>query len=466
MSFNELGLAEPILRAVAELGYTIPTPIQIQAIPAVLAGGDLLAGAQTGTGKTAGFMLPILHRLSTGPQVRNAAGAIAIRALVLTPTRELAAQVEESARQYGKHTKLKSMVMFGGVGINPQIGDLRRGVDMVVATPGRLLDHMQQGTIDLSQVSILVLDEADRMLDMGFIRDIKKILAKLPAKRQNLLFSATFSQEIKDLADGLLNAPAMIEVARRNTTAETVSQKVHPVDRDKKRELLTHLIKEHNWFQVLVFTRTKHGANRLAEQLSKDGISSLAIHGNKSQSARTRALAEFKDASLQVLVATDIAARGIDIDQLPHVVNYDLPNVAEDYVHRIGRTGRAGSTGEAVSLVCVDEHELLTDIEKLIKRKLPKEVIAGFEPDPTARAQPIQLRSQGGGGGGGGGGRHQQQPKRATGSGAANGNRRAPTAAPGAGGQPGRGPRPARSGPAPTGGLANGPARRSGGRGR
>jgi len=418
MSFNELGLAEPILRAVAELGYSIPTPIQIQAIPAVLAGGDLLAGAQTGTGKTAGFMLPILHRLSTEPQVRNAAGAIAIRALILTPTRELAAQVEESARQYGKHTKLKSMVMFGGVGINPQIGDLRRGVDMVVATPGRLL------------------------------------------------FSATFSEEIKDLADGLLNAPAMIEVARRNTTAETVSQKVHPVDRDKKRELLTHLIKEHNWFQVLVFTRTKHGANRLAEQLSKDGISSLAIHGNKSQSARTRALAEFKDASLQVLVATDIAARGIDIDQLPHVVNYDLPNVAEDYVHRIGRTGRAGSTGEAVSLVCVDEHELLTDIEKLIKRKLPKEVIAGFEPDPTARAQPIQLRSQGGGGGGGGGGRHQQQPKRATGSGAANGNRRAPTAAPGAGGQPGRGPRPARSGPAPTGGLANGPARRSGGRGR
>lgn len=462
MSFNELGLAEPILRAVAELGYTVPTPIQLQAIPAVLAGGDLLAGAQTGTGKTAGFTLPILHRLSTAPQVRNAAGAIAIRALILTPTRELAAQVEESVRQYGKHTKLKSMVMFGGVGINPQIGDLRRGVDLVVATPGRLLDHMQQGTIDLSQVSILVLDEADRMLDMGFIRDIKKILAKLPAKRQNLLFSATFSEEIKDLADGLLNAPAMIEVARRNTTAETVSQKVHPVDRDKKRELLTHLIKEHNWFQVLVFTRTKHGANRLAEQLSKDGITSLAIHGNKSQSARTRALSEFKDASLQVLVATDIAARGIDIDQLPHVVNYDLPNVAEDYVHRIGRTGRAGSTGEAVSLVCVDEHELLSDIEKLIKRKLPKEVIAGFEPDPSARPQPIQLRSQGGGGGGGG---RQQQPKRA-GSGSSSGARRAP-AAPGAGGaQPGRGPRPARSGPAPSGGPANATARRSGGRGR
>jgi len=462
MSFNELGLAEPILRAVAELGYTVPTPIQRQAIPAVLAGGDLLAGAQTGTGKTAGFTLPILHRLSTAPQVRNAAGAIAIRALILTPTRELAAQVEESVRQYGKHTKLKSMVMFGGVGINPQIGDLRRGVDLVVATPGRLLDHMQQGTIDLSQVSILVLDEADRMLDMGFIRDIKKILAKLPSKRQNLLFSATFSEEIKELADGLLNAPAMIEVARRNTTAETVSQKVHPVDRDKKRELLTHLIKEHNWFQVLVFTRTKHGANRLAEQLSKDGIPSLAIHGNKSQSARTRALSEFKDATLQVLVATDIAARGIDIDQLPHVVNYDLPNVAEDYVHRIGRTGRAGSTGEAVSLVCVDEHELLTDIEKLIKRQLTKEVIAGFEPDPTARPQPIQLRSQGGGGGGG----RQQQPKRAgSGGGGGGGARRAP-AAPGGGGQANRGPRPARSGPAPAGAATNGAARRSGGRGR
>jgi ATP-dependent RNA helicase RhlE len=465
MSFNDLGLAEPLLRAVADLGYTTPTPIQRQAIPAVLAGGDLLAGAQTGTGKTAGFVLPILQRLSSAPQVRNAKGAIAIRALILTPTRELAAQVEESVRQYGQHLSLKSMVMFGGVGINPQISQLRHGVDIVVATPGRLLDHMQQGTIDLSQVSILVLDEADRMLDMGFIRDIKKVLAKLPPKRQNLLFSATFSQEIKDLADGLLNAPAMIEVARRNTTAETVSQKVHPVDRDKKRELLTHLIKEHNWFQVLVFTRTKHGANRLAEQLSKDGIPSLAIHGNKSQAARTRALSEFKDATLQVLVATDIAARGIDIDQLPHVVNYDLPNVAEDYVHRIGRTGRAGSTGEAVSLVCVDEHELLRDIEKLIKTALPKEVIEGFEPDPHARAQPIQLRSAGGGGGGGGRG---QQPRRegGGGNGGGGGARRAPSAA-GAGGQAGRGPRPARAGVAgAAAGASNGAARRSGGRGR
>jgi ATP-dependent RNA helicase RhlE len=489
MSFNELGLAEPLLRAVADLGYTTPTPIQRQAIPAVLAGGDLLAGAQTGTGKTAGFTLPILHRLSSGPQVRNAKGAIAIRALILTPTRELAAQVEESVRQYGQHLPLKSMVMFGGVGINPQISQLRHGVDLVVATPGRLLDHMQQGTIDLSHVSILVLDEADRMLDMGFIRDIKKILAKLPPKRQNLLFSATFSQEIKDLADGLLNAPAMIEVARRNTTAETVSQKVHPVDRDKKRELLTHLIKEHNWFQVLVFTRTKHGANRLAEQLSKDGIPSLAIHGNKSQAARTRALSEFKDATLQVLVATDIAARGIDIDQLPHVVNYDLPNVAEDYVHRIGRTGRAGSTGEAVSLVCVDEHELLRDIEKLIKNALPKEVIAGFEPDPHARPQPIQLRSQGGGGGGGGRGQQARREggnrsgsggdrsssggdrsgsgagRSGAGGGQGSGARRAPSPA-GAAAQPGRGPRPARQGAGAAAGAPNGAVRRSGGRGR
>ncbi|CAG4890694.1 DEAD/DEAH box helicase [Paraburkholderia saeva] len=401
MSFDSLGLSEPLVRAVHELGYTSPTPIQTQAIPAVLNGGDLLAGAQTGTGKTAGFTLPILQRLTTMQPVNNANGKRAVRALILTPTRELAAQVEESVRQYGKYLKLKSTVMFGGVGINPQIDALRRGVDIVVATPGRLLDHMQQKTIDLSQLDILVLDEADRMLDMGFIHDIKRVLAKLPPKRQNLLFSATFSDEIKTLADNLLDSPALIEVARRNTTAELVAQKIHPVDRDKKRELLTHLIKQHNWFQVLVFTRTKHGANRLAEQLTKDGISALAIHGNKSQSARTRALAEFKDATLQVLVATDIAARGIDIDQLPHVVNYDLPNVPEDYVHRIGRTGRAGASGEAVSLVCVDELQLLKDIEKLIKRQVPQEVIAGFEPDPTAKPEPILRRGQGGGGGGG-----------------------------------------------------------------
>src|SRR5471030_131773 len=408
MSFDSLGLSEPLLRAVNELGYTIPTPIQLQAIPAVLNGGDLLAGAQTGTGKTAGFTLPILQRLSEAPA--PAAGAKRpVRALILTPTRELAAQVEESVRGYGKYLKLKSTVMFGGVGINPQIDALRRGVDIVVATPGRLLDHMQQKTIDLSKLEILVLDEADRMLDMGFIHDIKRVLAKLPPKRQNLLFSATFSEEIKTLADSLLDRPALIEVARRNSTVEAIAQKIHPVDRDKKRELLTHLIQKNNWFQVLVFTRTKHGANRLAEQLTKDGISALAIHGNKSQSARTRALAEFKDNTLQVLVATDIAARGIDIDQLPHVVNFDLPNVPEDYVHRIGRTGRAGATGEAISLVCVDEHQLLKDIERLIKRPIPQEVIAGFEPDPTARAQPVQLRSgapghRGGGRSGGGGG--------------------------------------------------------------
>ncbi|PCE28268.1 RNA helicase [Paraburkholderia acidicola] len=418
MSFDSLGLSEPLVRAVHELGYTSPTPIQLQAIPAVLNGGDLLAGAQTGTGKTAGFTLPILQRLTGMPP--HASGKRVVRALILTPTRELAAQVEESVRAYGKYLKLKSTVMFGGVGINPQIDALRRGVDIVVATPGRLLDHMQQKTIDLSHLEILVLDEADRMLDMGFIHDIKRVLAKLPPKRQNLLFSATFSDEIKTLADNLLNSPALIEVARRNTTAELVAQKIHPVDRDRKREMLTHLIRQYNWFQVLVFTRTKHGANRLAEQLGKDGISALAIHGNKSQSARTRALAEFKDATLQVLVATDIAARGIDIDQLPHVVNFDLPNVPEDYVHRIGRTGRAGATGEAISLVCVDELQLLKDIEKLIKRTVPQEVIPGFEPDPTAKPEPILRRSQGAGGGGGRQPRQSQgAPKREGGSGSA-----------------------------------------------
>ncbi|RQZ24378.1 RNA helicase [Burkholderia sp. Bp9017] len=416
MSFESLGLAEPLVKAVNELGYTSPTPIQQQAIPAVLGGGDLLAGAQTGTGKTAGFTLPILQRLHTFYAEHRGAKR-AVRALILTPTRELAAQVEESVRAYSKYVKLRSTVMFGGVSINPQIDALKRGVDIVVATPGRLLDHMQQKTIDLSDLDILVLDEADRMLDMGFIHDIKRVLAKLPPQRQNLLFSATFSDEIKSLADSLLDSPALIEVARRNTTAESVAQKIHPVDRDRKRELLTHLIREHNWFQVLVFTRTKHGANRLAEQLTKDGISAMAIHGNKSQSARTRALAEFKNSTLQVLVATDIAARGIDIDQLPHVVNFDLPNVPEDYVHRIGRTGRAGATGEAVSLVCVDEKQLLRDIERLIKREIPQEVIAGFEPDPTAKPEPIQQRRgqqpRGGHGDGGGGNR---QP-RAGGSG-------------------------------------------------
>ena len=396
MSFSELGLSDKLVRAVAEQGYDTPTPIQAQAIPAILKGGDLLAGAQTGTGKTAGFTLPMLQLLSDAAP-RNPAPRGArphVRALVLTPTRELAAQVEESVRNYGKYLKLRSMVMFGGVGINPQIEALKRGVDIVVATPGRLLDHVSQRTIDLSQVELLVLDEADRMLDMGFIHDIRKILNILPAKRQNLLFSATFSDDIRALADRLLNNPASIEVARRNTTAETVAQRVYPVDRERKRELLAHLVRQHDWHQVLVFTRTKHGANRLAEQLTKDGLSALAIHGNKSQSSRTRALTEFKAGTLRLLVATDIAARGIDIDQLPHVVNFDLPNVPEDYVHRIGRTGRAGAEGEAISLVCVDEHVLLRDIERLIKRQVEQVTLPGFEVDPSIAAEPIQKGRQ------------------------------------------------------------------------
>jgi len=336
--------------------------------------------------------LPILHRLLEKSH-STPTGRAPIRALILTPTRELAAQVEESVRVYGTHTGLTSMALFGGVSINPQITRLKGRVDILVATPGRLLDHVHQKTLDLSGVQTLVLDEADRMLDMGFIKDIKRILALLPTKRQNLLFSATFSNEIKALADGLLNNPTLIEVARRNATADTVSQKVYAVDRDKKRQMLSHLIQTHNWFQVLVFTRTKHGANRLVEQLTKEDIPAMAIHGNKSQAARTRALKEFKSGELQVLVATDIAARGIDISELPHVVNYELPNVPEDYVHRIGRTGRAGSEGEAISLVCVDEMDFLRSIERLIKRTLPREILPGFEPDPHARAQPIQLRS-------------------------------------------------------------------------
>jgi len=390
MSFENLGLAEPLLKAVSEAGYATPTPIQAQAIPAVLNGGDLLAGAQTGTGKTAGFTLPLLHMLAAS-QKPVAGGRRPIRALILTPTRELAAQVEECVRLYGKYLPIRSMVMFGGVGMNPQIEALRRGVDILVATPGRLLDHHQQGTLDLGNVEYFVLDEADRMLDMGFIHDIRRVLAILPPRKQSLLFSATFSDDIKSLAERLLDNPKVIEVARRNATADTIAQKIHPVDRDRKKELLAHLIQANNWHQVLVFTRMKHGANRLVEFLTKQGITAMAIHGNKSQSARTRALADFKSGDLQVLVATDIAARGIDIDQLPHVVNFELPNVAEDYVHRIGRTGRAGAEGEAVSLVCVDEEGFLADIEKLIKRQIPREVIAGFEPDPNARPEPIQL---------------------------------------------------------------------------
>jgi ATP-dependent RNA helicase RhlE len=387
VNFASLGLAEPLLRAISDAGYTIPTPVQVQAIPVVLAGRDLRAAAQTGTGKTAGFTLPILHRLSQpGPDGRipqSRAGAP--RCLVLTPTRELAAQVEESVRTYGKFLPLKSLVVFGGVNINPQITALRGRIDILVATPGRLLDHVGQRTVDLSGVEVLVLDEADRMLDMGFIRDIRRVLALLPKQRQNLLFSATFSNEIRELADSLLREPASVEVARRNTASELVDQSVHLIDKGLKRHLLAHLIRSNRWDQVLVFTRTKHGANRLAEQLSKDGIESMAIHGNKSQNARTRALAAFKEGSVPVLVATDIAARGLDIDQLPQVVNFELPDVPEDYVHRIGRTGRAGSAGAAVSLVDREEVKLLTDIERMLKRQIPRATSESFEPPPLAQ---------------------------------------------------------------------------------
>jgi ATP-dependent RNA helicase RhlE len=387
--FQALGLSEALVRAVTELGYTEPTPVQTQAIPVVLAGRDLLAGAQTGTGKTAGFVLPILHRLAGTPVASNGARR-PIRALILTPTRELAAQVEESVRDYGKYARSSVAVVFGGVSINNQIAALKRGVDIVVATPGRLLDHAGQRTIDLSKVEVLVLDEADRMLDMGFLPDMKRVFALLPKRRQTLLFSATFSDEIRTLANTLLDNPAMVQVAQRNSTVEAVSQKVILVDRGRKAELLAHLVKEHQWYQVLVFTRTKHGANRLAEYLTKHGVNALAIHGNKSQNARTRALSDFKTGELQALVATDIAARGLDIEQLPHVVNYDLPHVPEDYVHRIGRTGRAGATGEAISLVCADDRPLLADIEKVIRREVRSEVVTGFEPNPNERAEPIQ----------------------------------------------------------------------------
>jgi ATP-dependent RNA helicase RhlE len=380
ITFASLNLAEPILRAISDAGYTQPTPVQAQAIPLVLAGGDLLAGAQTGTGKTAGFTLPILHLLNAKPAANPRPGHP--RCLILTPTRELAAQVEESVQTYGKYLPLKSLVMFGGVNINPQIKSLRSQVDILVATPGRLLDHLSQKTLDLSAVEILILDEADRMLDMGFIRDIRKILALLPKKRQNLLFSATFSEEIKTLSDGLLNNPGFVEVARRNTTSELVTQSVHMVAQKLKSHLLSHLIKHNDWKQVLVFTRTKHGANRLAEKLNADGIAAAAIHGNKSQSARTKALSQFKDGSMPVLVATDIAARGLDIDMLPHVVNFELPNVPEDYVHRIGRTGRAGSNGAAISLVDSEELQHLRDIERLIKTQIPRVAIDSFVP-PT-----------------------------------------------------------------------------------
>ncbi len=385
MSFTTLGLAEPLLRAVNEQGYDTPSPIQAQAIPAVLTGRDIMAAAQTGTGKTAGFTLPLLQRLSeSGKKV----SANRIRALVLTPTRELAAQVQESVATYGKFLPLRSAVVFGGVGINPQMMALRKGVDVLVATPGRLMDLYQQNAVRFNELEILVLDEADRMLDMGFIHDIKKVLALLPKQRQNLLFSATFSGEIRTLAAGLLNNPLQIDVAPRNTTAERIEQTVYAVDRGRKTELLSKLIRDNNWEQVLVFTRTKHGANRLAEKLARDGIGSAAIHGNKSQGARTKALADFKANTIRVLVATDIAARGLDIEQLPHVVNFELPNVAEDYVHRIGRTGRAGASGEAISLVERDEEKLLKAIERLTKQTLPRQIVAGFKPDPNAPRAP------------------------------------------------------------------------------
>ncbi len=385
MLFSQLGLSAELLRAVDEKGYLEAAPIQQQAIPLILGGHDVLAGAQTGTGKTAGFTLPMLQRLQQSPNNRRS-----IRALVLTPTRELAAQVAESVRDYGSHLPFKTAVIFGGVSINTQIAKLRKGVDVVVATPGRLLDHMQQKTIDLSKVEFLVLDEADRMLDMGFIRDIRKVIKVLPNERQNLLFSATFSNDIRRLANDLLDSPVEIEAAQRNKPADLVKQLVHPVDKRRKRQLLSERIGKENWRQVLVFTRTKHGANRLAEQLAGDGIESAAIHGNKSQGARTRALADFKANKIRVLVATDIAARGLDIDKLPHVVNYELPFVPEDYVHRIGRTARAGLSGHAVSLVCVDEKYLLADIEKLLGNEIEKKIVPGYEPDHRIQAEPVQ----------------------------------------------------------------------------
>ena len=394
MTFEELNLAPAILKAVLEQGYDTPTPIQAQAIPAVLKGVDLLGGAQTGTGKTAAFTLPLLQRLSTEPRLTNRRGVNAVRALIMTPTRELAAQVEESVRTYGKYTDLTSMVMFGGVGMGAQIEKLRRGVDILVATPGRLLDHASQGTLDLSQVQILVLDEADRMLDMGFIHDIKKVLALVPKQKQSLLFSATFSDEIRELANGLLKNPESIQVTPRNTTVQRITQTIHPVGRSKKKALLTHIINEHNWSQVLVFTRTKFGANNVAEHLTKNGIPAMALHGNKSQTARTQALADFKSGAIRALVATDIAARGIDIDELPHVVNYEIPNVSEDYVHRIGRTGRAGNSGEAVSLVCLDEEGFMQDIERFTKQNIEKIIVPGFEAEAGERAEPLAMGRQ------------------------------------------------------------------------
>ncbi|MBT9441149.1 MAG: DEAD/DEAH box helicase [Acidovorax sp.] len=492
MTFDELNLAPAILKAVHETGYETPTPIQAQAIPAVLAGHDLLAGAQTGTGKTAAFTLPMLHRLSQSAAPKNKFGGKGIRALVLTPTRELAAQVEESVREYGKYLDINSTVVFGGVGMNPQIDRVKRGVDILVATPGRLLDLQQQGFLDLSTVQVLVLDEADRMLDMGFIHDVKKVLALVPKDKQSLLFSATFSDEIRDLANTLLKNPQSIQVTPSNTTVQRISQVIHPVGRGKKKQVLLHIIQQHNWSQVLVFTRTKFGANNVAEFLTKNGVQAMALHGNKSQSARTQALAGFKSGEIRALVATDIAARGIDIDDLPHVVNYEIPNVSEDYVHRIGRTGRAGATGEAVSLVCMDEEGFMMDIERFTKQQIPVQIIEGFGPDAGEKAEPIAMgrqtiwggagkppsrdvmqaaakaarsemmdrirtnkAGQGAGGGGGGGG---DRGSRTGGGGGARGGRAG--GAPAAAGGGGNGPRGGRAG---GGGGAQGGGARAGG---
>jgi ATP-dependent RNA helicase RhlE len=394
MNFEELNLAAAILKAVREEGYETPTAIQAQAIPLVLAGHDLLGGAQTGTGKTAAFTLPMLHRLTMSRSAQNKFGGTGIRALVLTPTRELAAQVEESVRTYGKYLQLTSTVIFGGVGMNPQISKLKKGVDILVATPGRLLDLQQQGMLDLGQVQMLVLDEADRMLDMGFIHDVKKVLALVPKEKQSLLFSATFSDEIRDLANNLLKNPQSVQVTPRNTTVQRITQVIHPVGRGKKKALLANIINQNNWSQVLVFTRTKFGANNVAEFLEKNGITAMALHGNKSQAARTQALSGFKTGAVRALVATDIAARGIDIDDLPHVVNYEIPNVSEDYVHRIGRTGRAGADGAAVNLVCLDEEGFMQDIERFTKQNIEVKVVEGFAPEPGEKAEPIAMGRQ------------------------------------------------------------------------
>ncbi|CAN7627343.1 DEAD/DEAH box helicase [Pseudorhodoferax sp. LjRoot39] len=394
MTFDELNLAPAILQAVREQGYDTPTAIQAQAIPVILEGRDLLGGAQTGTGKTAAFTLPLLQRLSQSEAPRNKFNGKGIRALVLTPTRELAAQVEESVQTYGKYLNLSSTVVFGGVGMNPQINKVKAGVDVLVATPGRLLDLLQQGVLDLGQVQMLVLDEADRMLDMGFIHDVKKVLAVVPKAKQSLLFSATFSDEIRELAATLLRDPQSIQVTPRNTTVQRITQVIHPVGRAKKKAALLHIIQQHNWSQVLVFTRTKFGANHVAEFLAKNGVTAMALHGNKSQGARTQALAGFKSGDIRALVATDIAARGIDIDELPHVVNYEIPNVSEDYVHRIGRTGRAGASGEAVNLVCMDEEGFMQDIEDFTKQRIPVQVLEGFGPEPGEKGEPIAMGRQ------------------------------------------------------------------------